>query len=96
MMEAYKSPGLNEIRKLKNDYGLSAAQIGDLVGANSRTVRKWLSPSDKPEARDMPWAAYMLLRLLIGDISLDEVKKVIEGQTQKRDEIRKKSDGEDV
>lgn len=52
----YLKPEPGELRALLWEANLTGAQAGDLVGVNSRTIRKWTGGE-----REIPYAAWRLL-----------------------------------
>lgn len=57
----YQAPTFEDVKAAKQESGLSAADIGRLVGVEGRTVRKWLAPPSVQNSARMPYAAWRLL-----------------------------------
>lgn len=73
----YDVPKPEEIRAFLKKYNLTGSAAAKLVGVDSRTVRKWTSPRDAVSSRKIPWSAWALLRLMVGDKTNDEIKQEI-------------------
>jgi hypothetical protein len=73
----YNTPNPEELRDFLERHGLSGANAGRLVGVDSRAVRRWTAPPEQPGARSIPWAAWMLLRLYTGEMTLEEYRQAI-------------------
>jgi hypothetical protein len=71
----YSSPNHVQLREFMAEYGLTGADVAKAVGIDSRSVRRWTAPQDQAGARSMPWAAWMLLQLYVGAITVDEYRK---------------------
>ena len=54
----YASPTPDEIKRVLTANGLSGSRAGDLLGVNSRTIRKWTGGEQR-----MPYSAWKLLLL---------------------------------
>lgn len=68
----YIPPTAQEIRELMNKYNLTGSKLARLVGVNPRITRYWTSPT-KP--REMPYAEWMLLLVITGEIEVEELKE---------------------
>lgn len=62
----YQAPTFEDVAAAKQSSGLSAAEIGRLVGVEARTVRKWLAPPTVQNSARMPYAAWRLLVIHCG------------------------------
>ena len=60
----YASPTPDEIKRVLTSNGLSGSSAGDLLGVNSRTIRKWTGGEQR-----MPYSAWKLLLLNISEES---------------------------
>lgn len=70
----YETPTPEEFRAWLKAKGLTGAEAGRLVGVDSRAVRRWTSPPDTTSFREIPWSAWALLRLMMGEISLEQAR----------------------
>lgn len=59
----YRNPTPTDVRALMRSSGLTGSQVGDIVGVDGRTVRKWTGGE-----RSMPYSAWRLLLLEVGTI----------------------------
>jgi hypothetical protein len=57
-------PTHDQVRAAIGAAGLSTAEVGDLLGVDPRTVRRWIGGD-----RVMPWATWFALRTLIEERS---------------------------
>lgn len=74
----YESPKAEQIKDLQKKYNLTGSTVAKIVGVDSRTVRKWTASNDAANRRSMPWSAWILLNLYIGELTLDELKAMYE------------------
>jgi len=70
----YSVPSPEELREWIRDHELTVARAGALVGVDARAARRWTAPDTQAGHRAMPWAAWALLRLMVGAATIDEVK----------------------
>lgn len=63
-------PTPEDIQNLLTKHRLSSAAAARMLRVSERTFRKWLQ-GKKP----MPWAPWMLLQILVAEISPNEVPK---------------------
>jgi DNA-binding transcriptional regulator YiaG len=66
-------PSKSKIIELKSQYNLTNERIGLLCGVASRTVRAWLS-----EFSNMPVPCWRLLRIMVGEITVEEAMEEAE------------------
>ncbi len=59
----YRNPTPMDVRALMRRSGLTGSRVGDIVGVDGRTVRKWTGGE-----RSMPYSAWRLLLLAVGAI----------------------------
>ena len=71
----YRAPSKDEFRSVTQTLGLTGSVVGQLLGVDPRTVRKWIGGE-----REIPYSAWRLLlihaELTLEDPSEDEVRKV--------------------
>jgi hypothetical protein len=70
----YEVPRPEELREFLRANELTGAAAASLVGVDSRTVRKWTASEDAANRRAIPWSAWMLLRLYVGAITVDQYR----------------------
>lgn len=77
----YQPPTLAELRALRKLKAWSQNDVAKIVGVSfnpdkgSTTVRRWETDSDKKDSREIPYAAWRLLLLHAGVVTLgDELK----------------------
>jgi hypothetical protein len=73
----YEVPSPEDFRAFLLAHEMTGAQAGKLVGVDSRAVRRWTAPKDQPGSRSIPWAAWILLRLYTGTMTLDEYRLAV-------------------
>ena len=60
-----------DILRLKKKYDISTAEIAHIIGLrgsdSSRTVRRWIAPKENQGFRQIPWYAWELLCLKLGE-----------------------------
>lgn len=61
--EGWQAPTFRELRTLKEELGLSGAEIADICGTTPRNVRAWMSEDGAANARRVPYSAWRLLLL---------------------------------
>jgi hypothetical protein len=77
------SPTWWSLRCIKGKYDLKGRQIAEWCGVSEQNARKWLMHPDAPSARPIPYAAWKLLRLIVGEDSIDILRQeTIERETQ--------------
>jgi DNA-binding transcriptional regulator YiaG len=57
----YRAPTPNEFRDVTQTLGLTGSAIGELLGVNGRTVRKWIGGESQ-----IPYSAWRLLLIHAG------------------------------
>ncbi|ULQ59243.1 hypothetical protein K7I13_12180 [Brucepastera parasyntrophica] len=65
------SPNWFSVRHLKAKYELTGEKIAELLKVSPVTVRRWLMSPNIQESRKIPYAAWELLRLKIGETTLE-------------------------
>ena len=73
----YSAPNPERFRDWLREHNLTGAAAAAIVGADSRTVRRWTAPREQAGARSIPWAAWMLLRLHVGEISVEDFRSEV-------------------
>ena len=61
------------LRGLLLRHQLTGSMAGRLLGVDSRTVRRWTSPSGNISHRDMPDSAWWLLLILTGELTVPDL-----------------------
>lgn len=69
----YSVPSPEELREWIRGHELTVARAGALVGVDARAARRWTSPRDSASYRTIPWAAWALLRLMMGEATIEEI-----------------------
>lgn len=49
------------LRAIMQEHNLTGAQVGEMVGVDGRTVRRWLAPENQDGHRAMPYAVWFTL-----------------------------------
>ena len=73
----YEVPNPDAFREWLRENGITGAEAGRIVGVDSRAVRRWTAPPDQSGARSIPWAAWTLLRLYTGEMTLEEYRQTV-------------------
>jgi hypothetical protein len=55
----------DRLRAFLADHKLTGAQAAALIGADSRTIRRWTAPQDVKGARQMPFTAWYALHHIV-------------------------------
>jgi hypothetical protein len=71
----YEIPTGEQLRDFLREHSLTGAAAAAIVGVDSRTVRKWTASGEAANRRAIPWSAWILLRLVVGEISIESYKK---------------------
>lgn len=72
----YVPPTVDELSALIALAGWSQSKVAQITGVTynpkkgSTTVRKWKTPADKPEHRDIPYSAWRLLLINAGVVAI--------------------------
>jgi len=80
--DAYQAPTPHEVNRLITLAGWSQSQAARLVGVTynpkkgSSTIRKWRTPTDKADSREIPYAAWRLMLLYAGVATVDDGRTV--------------------
>lgn len=72
MKDVHTVPSPEEIRALKNQHGLTGADMARMTGVNNRTPRKWLGGET-----DIQLANWRLLLLLTREMTVDEMAEAV-------------------
>jgi len=75
----YEIPSPDQLREFLKRNELSGAAAAEIVGVDSRTVRKWTAYNGSANQRAIPWSAWILLQLYIGDLSVDQYRLEVLG-----------------
>lgn len=70
MIPAYSPEALRELLRKHN---LTGAQAARMLRVDGRTIRRWTSDTSLRGARAMPDASWLLLLILTGEASPDEI-----------------------
>jgi hypothetical protein len=70
----YEVPKPDAFREWLKVHELTGAEAARIVGIDSRSIRRYTAPPDQEGARQLPWAIWMLLRLYVGEISIEEYR----------------------
>jgi hypothetical protein len=70
----YEIPTGDQLRDFLREHNLTGAAAAAIVGVDTRTVRKWTASSDAVNRRAIPWSAWILLRLVTGELSIESYK----------------------
>jgi hypothetical protein len=73
----YSTLSPEKFRDWLKDNELSGAEAARIVGTDSRTIRRYTAPPDQPGARALPWAVWALLRLYVGELSVDQYREEV-------------------
>lgn len=57
----YQSPTAEDVRTLKDISEKTGRELGELVGVEPRTFRKWTAPESANQKTKIPYAAWRLL-----------------------------------
>jgi len=66
--DGYEVPSKYEVRAVVKQSGKTGAMLGDMLGVDGRTIRRWVGGE-----RDMPYAAWRLLIYSVGLIDKDDI-----------------------
>lgn len=70
----YEVPDSTTFREFLKAHELTGASAARIVGVDSRTVRKWTAYDEADNRRAIPWSAWTLLRLYVGEITVDQYR----------------------
>jgi hypothetical protein len=70
-------PTPDTLREFFREHKLTGSAAARIVGVDSRTVRKWTASEDADNRRAVPWSAWILLRLYVGEISIDQYRLMV-------------------
>ena len=74
-MTMYKIPSSKELDSFLKQYNLNNHQAAKLLNVSDRTIRKWTSDISSPSFKVIPWSTWILLRLIVGDVSIEKVRE---------------------
>jgi hypothetical protein len=70
----YEIPTSEQLREFARRHELTGSAAARVVGVDSRTWRKWTASTDADNQRAIPWSAWVLLRLYVGELSIEEYR----------------------
>ncbi len=70
-------PASSELREFLHRHDLTGRAAARIVGVEPRTVRKWAATEGTDNARSIPWSAWALLRLYVGELSLEDFREMV-------------------
>lgn len=70
----YKVPSSERLREFLKAHNLTGATAAGLVGVEPRTVRRWTAYESAANRQPVPYSAWTLLRLYVGEISVDQYR----------------------
>lgn len=70
----YKVPSGEELREFLRKHSLTGTAAAAIVGVDARTIRKWTASAEAENRRAIPWSAWILLRLVVGDLRLEDYR----------------------
>lgn len=70
----YEIPTPDELREFAQRHELTGSAAAEIVGVDPRTWRKWTAAPDADNRRAIPWSAWALLRLYVGELSIDQYR----------------------
>lgn len=70
----YEVPSAAKLREFLRENELTGSSAAGIVGVDSRTVRKWTASEEAENRRAIPWSAWTLLRLYVGDMTVDQYR----------------------
>jgi hypothetical protein len=73
----YETPAPEELKKFMVENNLTGADIAAMTGVKPRTARSWIAPKSQKNARDIPWAAWAMVLLLMGKQSKKDIEKSV-------------------
>jgi hypothetical protein len=76
--EFYETPTPDELQKFLSNKKLTGADLSALTGVIPRTARYWVSSAKRKYPHIIPWAAWALLQILIGEKSKEEILRLID------------------
>jgi DNA-binding XRE family transcriptional regulator len=65
----FSAPDPRKLRAVMKRHGLTGSEVANIVGVNSRTLRKWTGGE-----RQMPDAAWRLLLVVTGEVGLGQLR----------------------
>jgi hypothetical protein len=83
----YEVPTSEQLREFAQRNELTGSAAAGIVGVDPRTWRKWTASEGADNKRAIPWSAWTLLRLYVGEISVDQYRlEVICSQKEKKND----------
>ncbi len=73
----YEVPTADQLREFLRRNEITGSSAARIVGVDSRTVRKWTASEDADNRRAIPWSAWILLQLYVGEIAVDQFREEI-------------------
>ena len=69
----HEIPTPESLKQFMQDNNLTGIDVAMLTGVSPRAVRAWVTPSGVKTTRNIPWAAWAMLQMLIGKATKDEL-----------------------
>ena len=66
-----KKPTAKDVRDLMDRHNLTSESVGHIIDVDTRTVRRYTSKNATTGASSMPWSSWILLRLYIGELTIE-------------------------
>lgn len=76
-----QSPAPQDIAALRMRHGLTQVEFAAMLGARERSVTAW-EQRGGPSARNMPPGLWMLARILLGELSVADARRLLTGVRQ--------------
>jgi hypothetical protein len=73
----YEVPTPEEIKIFMDENGLTGADMAAMTGVKPRAARRWVAPVGQKGARPIPWAAWVLIQILTGQVKRTNLLKLI-------------------
>jgi hypothetical protein len=73
----YKVPSSEQLREFLKSHELTGSATAGLVGVEPRTVRRWTAYESAANRQPIPYSAWTLLRLYLGELSLDQYREEV-------------------
>lgn len=73
----YEVPSGAELREFLKRHNLTGMAASAIAGVDARTVRKWTASAEAENRRAIPWSAWILLRLAVGELTIDSYRSML-------------------